>query len=372
MGVPYLWAYLPAKSVKYLIVGQGLAGTLIGYRLERAGHAVDYHDATHQISASEVAAGIVNPITGRRFVKSWRIDELLPTARSLYGELEAALGCRLWYDLPLVRTLFNRGDENDWAARALDPAYASYLDSRPDLGRIPRLTHPAYAYAGVRQSARVDLDALVGHNRQRLQRAGRFSAGAFAHAELELTADSVRYGDSRYDGVVFCEGWRVRHNPWFAYLPTGGNKGEVLTVTTPERPLLERMLKHRVFLVPRADCSYWVGATSENDWQTEAPSEARKDYLLARLREVLVEPYTVTDHTAAVRPTIRDRRPVIGAHPDHPRLFVFNGLGTKGASLAPLISRWLCDLITEQMPCPAEVSIDRFTRQDYSPPQSIA
>ena len=356
--------YLPAKIIDYLIVGQGLAGTLIGYRLERAGHRVVYADAPSQQSASEVAAGIVNPITGRRFVKSWRIDELIPAARNLYGELEQELSCKLWYDMPLVRTLFNRGDQNDWLARSGDPGYAEYLDDNPPLGRIPEITQPAFAYAGVRHAARVDVGTLVGRYRDRLRASGRLLEIPLDYTALRVSATEIHLTDGskedRFERVIFCEGWRARFNPWFGNLPYGGNKGEVLIVRLDDAPPLERLFKHRIFLVPQSDGTYWVGATSHNQWENESPSPTGRDYLESRLRELLTVPFTVVDVRAAVRPTIRDRRPVIGPHPDHRSLWVFNGLGTKGASLAPLTSEWLFRWLEWGERPPAEVDIGRF------------
>ena len=346
---------------RYLIVGQGLAGTLLGYRLERAGAEVHYVDAPGQTAASAVAAGIINPITGRRFVRSWRIGELLPAARRCYTELAERLGQPLYYDLPLVRTLYNRGDENDWLARSADPGYADYLDDEPALGRLPELTRPAYAYAGVRHSARVDVGGLVTAYRARLVAEGRFTAAAFDYSTLLLPPGRpARYQGADYDRVVFCEGWRARRNPWFAYLPHGGNKGEVLSVTT-DAPLLDRMFKHRVFLVPRTDRNdYWIGATSENRFPDDAPTAAGRRFLEQRLAEVLTIPFTVTDHRAAVRPTVRDRRMFLGTHPADGRLAIFNGLGTKGASLAPLGSDWLARHLLAGAPLPVEVDIRRF------------
>ena len=123
--------------MRFLIVGQGVAGTTLGFRLLRAGHTVHFTDAPGQTAASTVAAGIVNPITGRRFVKSWRIDELLPATRALYTELETFLGGRYYYELPLIRTLYNRGDVNDWQARSPTPATPPTWTTRPTPAACP-------------------------------------------------------------------------------------------------------------------------------------------------------------------------------------------------------------------------------------------
>ena len=311
---------------------------------------MDYIDAPGQTAASSVAAGIINPITGRRFVRSWRIDELLTEARTLYGDLERELGVTIWYDTPLVRTLFNRGEQNDWLARGGDAGYADYLDDDPELGSIPELTYPAFAYGGVRHTARIDLATLTATYRNHLLAQNRLVERPVDYQQLP----------KGYDRYIFCEGWRVRDNPYFAHLPPGGTKGEALLVRT-ETLLLDRMLKHRVFLVPMPERGlYWIGASSTNTFADDAPSAATADYLADRLREVLRVPFTVEDHLAAVRPTVKDRRMIIGGHPEQQRLFVFNGLGTKGASLAPLGSRWLFGHLEFGAAVPGEVDSQRF------------
>lgn len=356
--------------MRFLIIGQGLAGTLIGFRLERAGHHVDYVDAPGQTAASSVAAGIINPITGRRFVKSWRIDELVPAARLLYRELEEELDVALWHDLPLVRTLYNRGDENDWQARTADPGYSEYMEEFPSVGRIPAVTEAVHAYAGVKHSARVDIGLLVTAYRERLRKAGRFREGLFDYEQLVVRAGASgdisfhpdgQEGPLPYDTAIFCEGWRARFNPWFGGLPHGGNKGEVLLVKT-EAPLLERMFKHRVFLVPFGRDTYWIGATSENQFTEEGTTSSNRQFLEDRLREVLTVPFEVIDHRAAVRPTVRDRRPFLGRHPKYPALAIFNGLGTKGTSLGPLCAHWLADHLLTGKDLPPEVDIRRWDK----------
>lgn len=342
--------------MRFLIIGQGLAGTLIGYRLEQAGHMVHYLDAPQQTAASAVAAGIINPITGRRFVKSWQIDALIPAAKSLYQELEALLGEQFWHELPLIRTLYHRGDVNDWQVRSADPGYAAYMEEDPDPGQLTELTESVFAYAGVRQAARVDVASLVAAYRRKLQASSQLRLRAFNYLPIPNLLQT------EYDHIICCEGWRARHNPYFSYLPHGGNKGEILLVKT-KAPLLQRMFKHRVFLVPLTDNTYWIGATSENEFTDDAPTSANRNYLEDRLQEVLKVPYTILAHRAAVRPTVRDRRPFLGQHPDIPGLWIFNGLGTKGASLAPLNSQWLVENILNDTQLPEEVDIRRFGKK---------
>ena len=344
----------------YFIIGQGLAGTLLGYRLERAGKTVAYLDHPAQTAASDVAAGIINPITGRNYVKSWRIDELLPAARTLYAELEKELNVKIWHDLPLVRTLFNRSELNLWDVRSGDENYQRYTEDNPDLGEFSQLTNPAFAYAGIRETARVDIAMLVNSYRQKLLREGRFVAAAVDYNRLDIDPDgNFNVATFKAKAVIFCEGWRGRENPFFNYLPFGGAKGEILRVKLAG-PTPERMLKHRIFLVPQSDSTYWVGATAENHFADDLPSPQNATYLEDRLRELVTVPYEILSHEAAVRPTTKDRRPFLGRHPNQKNLIIFNGLGTKGASLAPLCSRWLFEHLLENKKLPEEVDIQRY------------
>ena len=120
------------------------------------------------------------------------------------------------------------------------------------------------------------------------------------------------------------------------------------------------MLKNQVFIVPQTDRNHWIGATADNQFQDGLPSHEGRHRLDTKLQSVLKVPYRVVEHRAAIRPTVKDRRPILGPHPRHLNLFIFNGLGTKGTSLAPLCSRWLADQLLFGTPIPAEVNIDRF------------
>ena len=351
------------RTVDFLIVGQGLAGTLLGYFLQRAGRSVHWIDAPGQTSASSVAAGIINPITGRRYVKSWMVEELLPVARDTYRKLEAELEISVYHELPLWRTLFNRGEENDWMARTGDEGYAGYLEEpRREAGPFTPLVEPAFAYGRVHRTAQVAIGELVAAFAERCLAKDTLRREAFDYSAPRIDSVGVTYGNLRAGRLVFCEGWRARDNPFFNYLPFGGNKGQVLIVRIPGAAV-NAMLKHRIFLVPLGAERYWVGSTSENDFTSDEPTVAGRQYLTDRLRELVRVPFEVLAHQAAVRPTVRDRRPFLGLHPEFPQLAIFNGLGTKGASLGPYWARafaqYLLDPETETLP--DTVAISRYS-----------
>lgn len=343
----------------YLIVGQGLAGTLMAHRLLEAGQKVMVLDAPEQGAASDVAAGIINPITGRYFVKSWQIDALLPAAKSLYLSLEQVLGQQLWYDLPLARTLAHQGDLNQWEMRSADEGYQAYMEDHPDIGAYHTLTKAAFAYAGVRQTARVEIGLLSRLYRQRLQQQGLFFAHAFDPERLSILPGGFEYETIQARRLLFCEGWRAKFNPWFDYLPLQGMKGEILRVQL-DGSAATGMLKQQIFLVPTPDHNYWVGATNAHQFSDDSPTAEKAAYLQEKLAALLQVPYHIRAHEAAIRPTVKDRKPLLGQHPQHKNMYIFNGLGTKGTSLAPLCSQWMLAYLLDKKPLPAEVDVHRF------------
>ncbi len=348
-----------SHPIDFLIVGQGIAGTLLAYFLELKGQTVRVVDDGYERSASRVAAGIVNPITGRRFIKSWRIDELIPFARQTYRALEDLLGISIYHEQPLIRSIFTIAEENDWISRTADPSYDAYLEEYAELGSYAGRLIPARSYGAVRQAAQVDLPLLLAAYRDRLQTKGALIDEGFDHQRMTLTAAGAAYEGLHFQRVVFCEGYRALENPFFNYLPFKGDKGEVLIVRIPGLRF-DRIIKHRVFIVPLPDDRYWVGATYVHRYQDDRPTPEGRQTLEEKLRSTLQVPFEIVEHRAAVRPTVKDRRPFLGNHLKYPQLSIFNGLGTKGSSLGPLWAHHLAAFLVDGAALDPEVSIRRF------------
>jgi len=343
----------------YFIVGQGLAGTLLTHFLQRRGYRCLVIDQDKSTGASRVAAGLINPITGRRYVKSWRVDELIPFAEQTYRDLEAQLDVSIYHPRNILRSLFNHREESDWLARSAEPGYEAYVQDSIELGNYEKFTVAPYAYGEVTHSAQVDLSVLKSAFRQKLKADHELLDEPFDYEQLAIRADGLSYGSYRAERIVFCEGYQATVNPFFKYLPFGGAKGEVLLVRLPYANF-EKVLKHRVFIVPMQNDLYWIGATYDWKFADEQPTADGGNYLRDRLDDILRTPYEVVEHRAAVRPTVKDRRPFLGVHPDFERLFLFNGLGTKGASLGPYWASHMVDYLAKNSNLDKEVNINRF------------
>lgn len=345
----------------YLIVGQGLAGTLIAHFLLAAGQKIHLIDDDYPRAATKVAAGIINPVTGRRYVKSWRIDQLIPKARQTYRELESKLNISIYHPRPVLRALFNNREVNDWQARAFDPEYQRYIvpQDQVNIGQYQAFTVPAFDYGALREGAQVEIGTLAKNYRKWLEDNGLLTVETFDYSKLQLTIQGIRYNEIQAKRVIFCEGAKSKINPYFSYLPYEGNKGEALITSIPVANF-QKILKHRLFIVPLADGQYWIGSTSDNFHTDDLPSKKGRQYLTEKLKDLLQCTFRVQDHRAAIRPTIKDRRPLLGSHPKYRQLVIFNGLGTKGASLGPYWAQHLADVLTKGLPIDPEVNIERF------------
>lgn len=344
------------KKVDFLIVGQGLAGTLLSFCLHKEGQSVLVIDPNHRHSSSAIAAGVVNPITGYRFVKSWLLDELLPVAESTYAELANLLGQEFYQKKEILRVLFSAGEENDWLARTAQEGWSKYVKDGAGWGEYEALAKPGFS-EGLLLGAQLGVGQLIKAYQQYLQSQDLLWQDQFDYDQLKFVENGVQYQEVEASTVVFCEGYQGAQNPWFSYLPFEIVKGEVLLIRLNKKQA-KRILKHKIILVPIGEDLYWVGSNYEHKPKDSLPSEKGKRYILERLQMVLKVPYEEVAHLAAIRPATFDRRPFLGRHPDHPALAIFNGLGAKGSSLAPYFAHQLTHHLLHGSPVHPEVQVN--------------
>lgn len=344
----------------FLIIGQGLAGTLLAHFLLSDGCSVAVIDDAQPRAATRVAAGIINPVTGRRFVKSWRIDELLPFARQTYRQLESGLGISIYHERTIFRAIYSVEEENLWLERCAEPAYGQYVSDKTDIGAYRSWVVPPRAFGAVLGGAQVEVGALVEALRGKWLSGGVLLSGSADLSRLEISRAGVRYGDVQARAAVCCDGRWGKENPFFRHLPLTGDKGEILLVRFPDEVQIDAILKHRVFVVPLPDGTYWIGSNYSSRYDSDAPTTQGRQWLEENLRRTLACPFEVLDHKAAIRPTVRDRRPLLGRRPEHENLFIFNGLGTKGASLGPFWARHMADILQGRRDLDGVVDVGRF------------
>ena len=346
------------RSVDCLIVGQGIAGTILSYKLVQKGYTVKVIDDGHITSSSTKAAGIINPITGRSYVKSWRIDELIPAAKATYNDLEELLGGKYFHDHNIVRVLSSIFEENKWSGRLLDDSYTKYIVDEYDHSKIREYFNDIVSTAVIK-GARVSLRSLIRDYRNWLEEEDMLIRAKFSPKKMRLEARVMYYEDLEVGNLIFADGVQSIDNPYFPDLPFQHNKGEVLLVRISNYEVKD-IVKHGIFICPFEDDLYWVGSGYDKSFEDAEPTVAGKLKLKDQLSTVLKSDYKIVKHIAGIRPSVKGRKPLLGRSLKHHSIYLFGGLGTKGSSLAPYWADHLIQFIQGRVELDAEVDFTRF------------
>ncbi|WP_235295938.1 NAD(P)/FAD-dependent oxidoreductase [Portibacter marinus] len=341
-----------------LVVGQGIAGSLIALQCIKRNLSFYVIDAPEKSRASKVAAGIINPITGRKYVKTWMYEELQKEFVSMYRWTEDLLSGEYLNEREIYRTIPTVKDQNQWDARLLEKGASPFMQTAEDAGDFEGKLFDRQGF-GLVNGYQLRMDQLIKDLRKYLEERKYYSSEIFDHASLEINEKAVRYKKWITAHVIFCEGHAVSQNPFFNELPFAPAKGELLLVRIPNFQT-DHILKDQLFFVPLERDIFWVGASYAWDEFSDQPTGEKEKWLIEGIEKVLNVPYEIIDHKAGIRPATKYRKPFIGSHSAYPSLHLFNGLGTKGASLGPYFAKALMASVFDQKTLHPEVDIQRF------------
>ena len=352
------------KEVDLLIIGQGIAGVNLSYIAKKRGLSCMHVHKSSVGESTHVAAGLVNPITGRRFVKSWNIDEIFPYAVNHYKDLEDEFNESFIDRINILRTFKTVAEENAWLAKSADPFLSEFLLEKLvfDKEVFAQKLYLSELMGELSNCLRIKLSSIQSNYLNHLRENGELIDDWFDLEQLEISENYSIYKDVKAKYVVFAEGWRSIYNPFWKDLPFVPSKGELFIVHSPELQL-NSAFKNSMFVTPMGDDLYWVGATYE--WKNYDPEigDKMKPKLLTHVENSIKAPYTIQAHLTGIRPSTKDRRPIIGPHHTKKNLLVFNGMGTKGSSLSPYYAHKLIDFIKDEKPLPDEVSTARYYKK---------
>jgi len=345
-------------QVDYIIVGLGLAGLAFAEELQSNNKSfIVFEDASQQ--SSMVAAGTYNPVVLKRFNAVWNVQEQLALALPLYKRLEVQLNAIYDYKIDIHRIFTSVEEQNNWFIACDKPILCDYM--LPEL--IPnsntRVKAP-FGFGKVSKTGWIDTNSLLNDYRKHLSDKGNLITSRFDYNEIQFHEKFVSYKDIKAQRIVFSEGFGMRKNPYFKELPMEEAKGELLTIYAPLLQL-ETVLKGAVFIQPIGNDSYKIGATFNWEDKTSLPTTRAKEELLSKLETMIDVPYEVVNHQAGIRPTTKDRRPLVGVHKTQKQLAILNGLGTRGVLLGPSMAKELYEYLEFGTVLHKEINIERFS-----------
>lgn len=346
-------------TADFLIVGQGIAGSVLAWTLDQRGCSVLVANDPTLPSASAVAAGIVNPLTGRKLVHTWKADELFPFLHQFYSQVEQALDVRFFHPKNIYRPFRSAAERNDYLALTANPDIARYVAQTVDDQLYSRFINNPYGGLEVTQAGWLDLNEFTRIIKGYFIRKSQYYEGVVSVNDLTVTDDFILWKDIKVNKVIFCDGVQARENPLFDWLPYNPVKGQILTAVVDDYPI-KTIVNQGVFILPIRTGLVRIGATyswHDLDWQT---TDDGRSFLESKVQSILKIPYQIVAQQAGIRPSTKDRRPFIGIHPTKPSIGIFGGMGTKGVSLAPYLAEQFARYLLDQEELESEVNINRY------------
>ena len=343
--------------VDYLIIGSGLAGISFAEVALRNDKSIFVLDNNSQ-NSSKIAGGLYNPVILKRFSEVWNAQEQLVVMNKFYSSVEEKIKCKVDFKRPILRKFFSIEEQNNWFAASDKVGLAPFLSTELISKKYIGIDSP-YGYGEVLQTGYVDTALLLNKYRAFLQKNNMFLEEAFDYDLLKNVPDGIRYKDIKAKHIIFAEGFGMHANPYFKQLPLDGTKGELFIIKAPQLDL-DVIVNTSVFILPLGNDLFKVGATYNWKEKTDLPTEEGKTELIERIKEIITCDFEIVKHFAGVRPTVKDRRPLVGTHKDYNSMHILNGLGTRGVMLGPAMAKALFENIEHQIPIDKEIDCNRF------------
>ena len=350
----------------FLIIGQGLTGSLLAWELIQRDCSVVVVD-TGKENASLVAAGIINPITGMRFVKTPDVETLLPTAHNCYDQLSEFFGQRFYCDKPMLRIFRDEIELAHCKKRQGQASYSPYLGELATSGHAIAEFSTSFGLIEQHQTGHLLTVPLLTLLKQFFIERNSYRQDAVDYQTIQFDS-GVRWQDITAKQLIFCEGHQASQNPWFSWLPFQLVKGEILTLAHQVVLLPNAILNYGNWLIPVGSGKVRVGATFDREHINTQHSQQGKESLLNTLKTFSpgLAQSAVIDHQAAIRPCTQDRYPFIGTHPQHNQITIFNGFGTKGSLQIPWYSQRFADYLLNHNPLPSSCDIQRYQTTHFT------
>lgn len=342
----------------YLIIGHGIAGAVLTHKLLEHDVSITVIDNPKNNHSSSVAGGLYNPITGRKMVKTWLADHIFPIIEATYSRLEKKLKCSFLHPIGIYRPFISVEEQNDWLGKSADKNFNQFIK------RISKQSTSAVAindpYGGIHLdlAGYVDVPELINASRKHLLQLESYIEADFDEQELDIKENHIVYNKETYSRLIFCNGIKSQESTLFNWMPLKPAKGEILHGDMNKK--IETIYNRGVFMLPKHDCTVRIGSNYQNHFDNLETTTKAKNEILDKLNKLTSEPVKITSAIAGIRPATKDRRPIIGKHPNYRHIYMFNGFGSKGVSLIPYFSEDLVSHLMTNSDLHTDVNISRY------------
>lgn len=341
------------EKVDYIIVGAGFAGIFFAHQLlkENKSFRIFYDEG---ISASQISAGICNPVILKRFTTFWKSKEQVDYLKIIFDEIETYTGKRYLINEKVTRIFHNESEKVQWIKNTQKENLNFYLN--PNFISLDTIENP-FGAGTVDQSCRLNVEGFFIDILTYLDSNNYLIKEKFDHQTVNVETNS--YKNISFKNLVFCEGITSNKNPFFKNIPIDANKGHCLKIRL-KNPADPYIIKKKYFLFSLENNSYYYGGTYDRFDKTEIVNNESVEDLKRGLQEIYNNEFEILDVNVAFRATVADRRPILGRHPEHPNFYIFNGLGARGVYNGSYFSKILYDYLENNAELESEIDVKRF------------
>lgn len=344
------------KNVDYIIVGDGYAGLFFAHQLLKNKKSFKLFSSGKK-GASQVSAGVINPVVLKKFTTFWLAAEQIEALTEIMSEIQHYLDKNYLIDQRIHRIFHDENEKDLWRSKTETEELSPFLD--PDFKSLDIIKNP-FGTGSVKTSGRIDVENLFSDFLLYLKSNDLLIEEEFDHSKIL----EDQYGDFTFKYLVFCEGMGVRQNPFFSDIQVIPNKGHHLKVKLSKPMGHQLTLKKKHFLFPQNDGNYYYGGTYDPNERENEIDNWKREELIIGLQEFYPHDFEILDINYGFRPTVKDRRPIIGNHPKHQNLYIFNGLGARGILNGAYFSRELFAHLEYGKKLMEEVDIKRFVKKN--------
>ncbi len=340
----------------YIIVGLGIAGICFCEQLQKQGKSYIVIDNGKDGSTAK-SGGVFNPTVLKRFTAAWNASAFYPSAIDFYEQLSEKLQKQIFLKTPILRIFKSIEEQNNWAVASDKRELQNFLSSEFLKNENKSIEAPL-GFGEVLGTAQINAEILLEEYKKLLISEGNLISEDIQYVAIQQKENCIVYNNISARKIIFCEGSKVIDNPFFQKNAIIGNKGEYVIIKAPALKL-NTLLKGSMYVIPLGNDEYKVGATySRDDYSSNVTEEAKEEILL-KVKSFINCPFEVISQTSGIRPTTKDHRPLLGNFEENKNLIFFNGLGSRGFLMAPLLSEMLYNHLENDVALSKEMDIKR-------------
>tara|TARA_B100001057_G_scaffold458140_1_gene507110 strand:+ start:31220 stop:32263 length:1044 start_codon:yes stop_codon:yes gene_type:complete len=344
------------KKVDFIIVGQGIAGTSLAFKLLQKKYSILVIDKYNPNSTSSIALGLYNPLVLKWFTKSWEVDNQLKDMFDYLYEFEKKFNTKINFKKNIHKLLYSTFDQNNWLEKQVSPKKSPYMSK--NLKFLDNIIKP---FGVVKKSGWVDVKLMLDTFRNYLSNNLLISDEHFIHEKLNINDNSINYKQYMCKYLVFCEGSAVIKNSFFNYLDFKMTKGEVINFFSPNLKINE-IIHSGVTTIPLGDDNYIAGSTFNHDLKYLKCTVESKNEIIKKIKKIKDFTFVINSQSIAVRPSVFDRRPIIGPHYKYKNIFLMNGLGSRGVLMTSYLANILLSNIFRKEKINSDINVNRFNK----------